>query len=150
MAKKGGNPQNLKSAADMTPEERQKLAASGGKAKAENERKRKAMKEQLDILMQLPVKNKKGLKALKTNGVEDPELQDNQAAMMAVAFIMALNGSLEHMAFIRDTLGEKPANINNTTVDATVQTIPEEDRRLLNRVAKRLSCEQKTMPNETD
>lgn len=147
MAKKGGNPQNLISTATLTPEERRERGAKGGKKKAENERKRKAMREQLELLLQLPVQSIKGVNALLKNGVTDPELSDNQAAMMAVAINKAMEGNIEYFEFIRDTIGEKPAN--NFAMEATVKSIPEDDRRLMERVEKRLKAEQKVKTGES-
>lgn len=107
MAKKGGNPQNLITTAQKTPEKRKADASKGGKKTAENNRKRKAMKEQLEIMMQMPVVNKKGLNALIKTGIVDPEFADNQAAILAVAIQKAMNGRLEYIEFLRDTIGDK-------------------------------------------
>lgn len=150
MAKKGGNPQNLIPVTKLTPEERRKRCSNGGKKRAENERKRMAMKEQLEMLLRMPVTSRDGINALLMNDIKDPALSDNQAALLVIAINKAMEGGLEFLEFIRDTIGEKPANNLQLDATATVQTISENDRKLLERVEKRLKTEQKQQKaNET-
>lgn len=113
MAKKGGNPQNLIPLSERSAEERKRVQSMGGKATAEAVRRRKSMKEQLEIILKMPVVNKEGKSALVATGITDPDLADNQAAILAVTLAKALGGNLDSIGFIRDTIGEKPSDTLN-------------------------------------
>lgn len=63
----------------------------GGKKKAENMRKRKAMKEQMDMLLSLPVKSPKMKEQLKKLGIKSNEI-DNQMALIVSLYQTALKG----------------------------------------------------------
>ena len=96
---------------NKTPEERRELGRKGGIASGEAKRKKKAMRERLEILLDLPIKSGK---------VADPESIKNfaslkgknitvQDAMMIAQIQKALKGDTTAAAFVRDTAGENPA-----------------------------------------
>lgn len=78
-----------------------KNGRKGGLKKAENERKRKSLKEELTLLLE---------------AVE--EGKTNQERMSISLFKEALKGNTKAFEIIRDTIGEKPKEI----VDANVNT----------------------------
>ena len=63
----------------------------GGKKKAENIKKRKAMKEQMEMLLSLPVKSPKLKEQLKKLGIKSNEI-DNQMALIVSLYQTALKG----------------------------------------------------------
>ena len=68
-----------------TPEERREIARKGALVRTEKVRARKAMKEQLDILLSLDVKSSKDRQKMKEMGI-DPEDMNNQTLMLMSLF----------------------------------------------------------------
>lgn len=116
MTKKGGTPENLTNLRDRTPEERVAIASAGGKASVEAKRKKKAMREAVEMLLSLPSKNKKALNQLKAMGI-DPEDADNQMVMLTAMYAKACSGDVFAANFLRDTGGEKPTDKHAFDVD---------------------------------
>lgn len=116
MANKDGNPQNLINLADRPPEERSEIAKAGGVASAEAQRKKKAMREQLEALLAMPSQNKKAMSKMKAMGI-DPNDADNQMQLLVAMFQKACTGDVFAAQFIRDTVGEKPTDKHAVEVD---------------------------------
>lgn len=91
----------------QTEEEQREKARKGGIASGEARRRKKTMKEQLDLLLSLPLKNPKARKLIENLGVNPDEI-DNQMAISIAIMDKALKGSETAFNTIRDTLGEKP------------------------------------------
>lgn len=89
-----------------TTERAKELGRLGGKASAAKRKKRKQMKEAVQIFLDLACQGnlKKNLKAM---GVEDCDMT-NQMALIAMAFSLAIGGDIKAMEFLRDTAGENP------------------------------------------
>lgn len=87
----------------------------GGKKRAENIRKRKAIAETLNILMAQKVKEPKAKQKLKDIGVK-PEDQDMQMLLMVSEFNRALSGEKDSRDFIMKMMGEKNANSDGTGI----------------------------------
>lgn len=87
----------------------------GGKKRAENIRKRKAIAETLNILMAQNVKEPKAKQKLKDIGVK-PEDQDMQMLLMVSEFNRALSGEKDSRDFIMKMLGETNANSDGTGI----------------------------------
>ena len=108
--------------AKMTPEERSMWGKIGAQKSIETKRKRKEMRETLDVLLKMPMK--KG----KVYDAEDikcfAELKGKNIsidqAMMVCLVQKALKGDLSAIAMVRDTIGEKPVE----KVEATVTKNP--------------------------
>lgn len=109
------NEENLVSLADRTTEEVREIARKGGIASGEARRRKREIKDSLDLLLSLPFKiqanNADTIRQQLNNlGVPEDEI-DNQ---MAMAFSMFINSvgtgknAVSAATFIRDTLGEKP------------------------------------------
>lgn len=103
----------------LTAEEQQAIASMGGKASVEARRKRKTFKEQTELLLSLPLKNKEAKTKLKKLGIDVDNL-DNQMAMLVVQFNKALKGDMQAITFFRDIVGEKPQEKIN--VDGNINT----------------------------
>lgn len=84
--------ENLVANSDRTPEERKRIATLGGKASGAARKKRKALKELLEIALQTEVS------------------ADQTAAEAVTAALIqkAMDGDTKAFEVIRDTVGEKP------------------------------------------
>lgn len=120
MAKGNPNPktENLVSIGDMPREKQLEVTSAGGKARQEQIRKRKAMREQLELLLSLPAPedDKKRFNRL---GI-DADNMDNQMRLLVAMFNKVLSGQKgDVQAFIalRDTVGDKPTDKMAVGVD---------------------------------
>ena len=106
----------------MTPEQRAENGRKGGLAKREATRKRKEMRETLDILLNMPMKKGKVCTAEDIKCFADLKGKNItiDQAMMVCLVQKALKGDLNAIGMVRDTVGEKPAE----KVEATVTKNP--------------------------
>ena len=96
----------------ITPEQRREYGRKGGLMKGENFKRRKEFKETLNLLLELPltdktltnVENIKSFAKLKGKNVTVDQ------ALMVKLIQKALNGDLNAITMVRDTVGEKPAD----------------------------------------
>lgn len=113
--KKGKNTQFDK----LTSEELVKIAQRGGIKSGEVRRKRKAMKEQMEMLLTLPLKNTKLKKQLQEIGINEEEI-NNQMALIVSLYQTALKGgtnSVQAFSYIQELVEKKEENktdISNT------------------------------------
>lgn len=108
--------------AKMTPEQRAECGRKGGLAKREATRRRKEMRETLDILLNMPMKKGKVYSAEDVNYFADLKGKNItiDQAMMVCLVQKALKGDLSAIGMVRDTVGEKPVE----KIDATVTKNP--------------------------
>lgn len=85
------NEQNLIRNEDLTPEQRRENARKAGIASGKARKKRKAMKEQMEMLLTLPVKSSKTKEVLKKIGIKSTEM-NNQMALIVALYQTALKG----------------------------------------------------------
>lgn len=118
------NEQNLIPWNKRTEKEQREYARKGGKKSGEVRRKRKAMKEQAEILLSLPFniidKNGNELKKVLENLGIDEENIDNQMAMIVALWRTALGNGRNQVTAVqelRDIIGDKEEK------EATVQRI---------------------------
>ena len=108
----------------MTHEQRAECGRKGAEVTKRKVRERKAMKETLEILLNMPMKKGKVYTAEEIKSFADlkgKNITIDQA--MSVCLIQkALKGDLSAIAMVRDTIGEKPAE--NVKVDANVTKNP--------------------------
>ena len=114
---------NLIKAEDLTSEELRERARKGGKASVEARRKKKAMKEQFELLLSLGVKDKEARKKMKALGI-NPDNIDNQMATVISMWQESVKGNVQAATFIRDTIGEKP--IEKVEMNASVNKVAQE------------------------
>lgn len=101
------NEQNLVSFRDRTASEQREIAQKGGKASGEARRRRKSLKESLELML------------------ENEETQDSVAAAL---IDRARRGDVRAFEVIRDTIGEKPVEkveTKQTVVDLSTFTTEE-------------------------
>lgn len=106
--------------------------AKGGKIRAENRRKRKALKEQMELLLTLPLTDERAKKRFESMGI-DADNMDNQMAMVVKTYAQALKGNINAVNTIREIIGERVVEVNvNNNIDDKVKELD----RLLDSVAK--------------
>lgn len=93
-----------------TKEEQREIARKGGIASGKARRKKKLIKEQLELLLSLPLKDENAKRKLKQIGINADNL-DNQMAMIIAIWNKALKGDVQAFNSIRDTVGEKPSDV---------------------------------------
>ena len=108
--------------ARMTPEQRSEYGKIGAQKSMETKRKRKEMRETLDILLKMPMKRGKQYSAEDIKSFADlkgKNITIDQAIMVCLVQ-KALKGDLSAIGMVRDTVGEKPVE----KIDATVTKNP--------------------------
>ena len=106
--------------ARMTPEQRSEYGRKGAEKANETKRKRKEMRETLDILLNMPLKKGKVYSAEEIKSFADLKGKNItiDQAMMITLVQKALKGDLNAITMVRDTVGEKPTDkmeIKDTT-----------------------------------
>lgn len=117
------NEQNLKPfTSDQNREEAKKNGAKGGRASGEARRRKKTMRENLEILLSMPLKKGKGADIDKGENMQEFTEQNLtvEQAMLLAQIKKALKGDLDSFEAIRDLVGEKP--VNKSEVSASVKT----------------------------
>lgn len=113
------NEQNLIRNEDLTPSQRRENARKAGIASAKAKKKRKAMKEQMDMLLSLPVKSPKMKEQLKKLGIKSNEI-DNQMALIVSLYQTALKGgknSVQAFNAIMEMTEEKEKETGKETLE---------------------------------
>lgn len=106
-----------------TTEEARKIGAKGGRASAEAKKKRKAMKEQMEMLLNLPLKDEQTRAFLEKMGIDTANM-DNQMALVVATFQNAIRGDMKAVNIVREIIGERVQEINITQVtDAKVKEL---------------------------
>lgn len=97
------NESNLIPVTDRSKEEARALSSKGGKASGATRRRKKSMKDAMNLLLSLPVDeaNKAKMERL---GI-DSNAADNQMLMLISAFQQAVKGNVRAMEFIKDLTG---------------------------------------------
>ena len=112
------NEQNLLKPEDLTPKQRRENASKAGKASGEARRKKKLLRECLEILLENEITDKNG------NAMTGAE------AMAAKVFQQALKGDLKAFEIVRDTAGQKP--VEKLVVSEVDTDIIDEVERMVN------------------
>lgn len=116
--------ENLKPFNELTAEEQRKIASKGGKASVAARKKRKALREYAETIMDLPLEgaNRERVKAL---GV-DPEDLTNGMAMVVATYNQAMKGNPKCINIMREMLGERVVEHKVTaSIDASAAELDE-------------------------
>ena len=92
-----------------TGREQSEIARQGGIASGEAKRRRKTLREQMEMLLNLPVKDDSTKDFIESLGIESNEI-DNGMAITLSMYQEALKGNTKAYELIRDTIGEKLAD----------------------------------------
>jgi hypothetical protein len=123
------NESNLK---PLSTSQAREIGKKGGKKSVENKRKRKALKEQMELLLTLPLTDERAKKQFESMGI-DSDNMDNQMAMVVKTYAQALKGNINAVNTIREIIGERVVEVNvNNNIDDKVKELD----RLLDSVAK--------------
>ena len=95
----------------MSPEKRRELGRKGGIASGEAKRRKKAMKETLDVLLNMPMKSGKyaDIEAIKNFADIKGKNINVQEAMIIAMLQRAMKGDVKAAEWIRDTAGQNPS-----------------------------------------
>ena len=102
------NDENLIPTTRRTKKEVREMTTKGGKRSGEVRRQRKTQREQLQLLLSLPLKNPKAKEQIKNLGIADTEI-NNQMAMNVAMFNLILKGgkgAVQAYNSINDLIGE--------------------------------------------
>ena len=105
------NEQNL---VTLTPRQAREIGAKGGRASAEAKKRRKAMREQMETLLSLPLSDQKIKDRFKAMGIEADDM-DNQMALVVSTFNKALKGDTSAINIVREMVGERVTEMKITT-----------------------------------
>lgn len=118
---------NLKNLRTPTTEQAREIGRKGGLASAQKRKERKAMRETLQILLDLSIRTGKKANIEKFKSISDLS-QENvsvQEAILMKQIEKTLKGDLKALEFLRDTLGERPSDSINITTNGTTEAIME-------------------------
>lgn len=116
-----------------THEEAVRRGRMGGKKTAENRRKRKAIKDYLEVALQQPPHDPSEIAIMDNFNIDE---SDRTEAMTIVLSVIdkAKTGDMRAVEFIRDTIGEKPDINLNAKADISkseskvIVTLPDNGR----------------------
>ena len=110
---------NLRPFDTLTEEEQREIRVKGGKASVESRRKRKTLREQLDLLLSLNLRNEKLKRQIQSLGIDEEEITNGMALTIAM-YQEALKGNPRAYELIRDTVGEKPIDVVQNIEQPTI------------------------------
>ena len=99
--------ENLKPFNELTEDEQRELAKKGGKASGKARRRKKELKELLELALSQPS--------------EIVEGEDNYTAITAALIQKAIQGDTKAYEVIRDTLGQKPTEQQQIDLTAKIE-----------------------------
>ncbi|MCL2631507.1 MAG: hypothetical protein FWD45_00205 [Coriobacteriia bacterium] len=103
------NEDNLRPQNTRTKSEQRAVAVQGGKASGAARRQKKLIRDNLQMLMEMQVKPGKAAESLRKLGIPEDEMT-NQMAMAVAAWQEALKGNVRAQEYVRDTIGQRPAD----------------------------------------
>lgn len=138
-----GNIDNLRpyKPGQLTSAEAKERGRNGGLANGRTIKRRKTMREQAKVLLNLPIPDKDKLNLLKSLGCDNPTVMDE---ILYAQYLKAKDKQdTEAAKFIRDTSGEKPAQaveLSETDPDKVgkdeLENLSDEDLRKLSENAE--------------
>ena len=90
-------------------EEAREIGRKGGIASGETRRRKKTLREQMEMLLSLPVKDETTKDFIESLGIDSEEV-NNALAITLSMYQEALKGNTKAFELIRDTIGEKPTD----------------------------------------
>lgn len=109
------NEKNLIPNTERTPSERRKIAQKAGKASGEARRKRKTLKDNMELLLNLPVSDVKSYNAVAKMYVDVEDI-DNSMLLTLGLFKKAAAGDVAAYKEIRDLIGEEATQNNEAVI----------------------------------
>ena len=112
------NEQNLNPFGTLTENEQREISSKGGKASGEARRKKKLLRECLEILLEKEITDKKG------------ETMSGAEALSTKLFAEAMKGNVKAFEVLRDTAGQKP--VEKVIVSEIDTDVIDEIERMIN------------------
>ena len=119
------NEQNLIPGNKRSQSEARENGRKGGQKSGEVRRQRKAMKEQIEMLLSLPFKQTKQLKFIEELGIDTKDI-DNQMALLVALYGKALKGDVQAFNTIRE-VAQDSQTINKEDRVQIVNDLPKDD-----------------------
>jgi len=119
------NEQNLIPGNKRSQSEARENGRKGGQKSGEVRRQRKAMKEQIEMLLSLPFKQTKQLKFIEELGIDIKDI-DNQMALLVALYGKALKGDVQAFNTIRE-VAQDSQTINKEDRVQIVNDLPKDD-----------------------
>ena len=111
--------ENLRSLADVPPEERHSIQSSGGKASAAAKKERRRLEDLTHQILSKQLPDDEAIRGeLEANGI-DPTCD---AGIVLAQVKRAINGDTKAAIWVRDIIGENPGN--RLTIDTAYLTAP--------------------------
>ena len=120
---------NLISQSERTKAEQREIARKGGIASGKARREKRALKDTLEELLAMPMKDGKSadLEQIKSiAGVKGKNITMQEAIMLAM-LDKAVKGDLKAAEYVRDTIGQKPDSRMNIDMNLPVLFEGEDD-----------------------
>lgn len=92
-----------------TKTEQRRIASEGGKASGESRRKRKALKESMNTLLDLPISNARDYNKVAKTGIDIEDIDNSQLIVLAL-FNRAKSGDVMAIKELRNLIGEDDSN----------------------------------------
>lgn len=120
-------PRGTNTFSKMTPEERAEYGRQGGIKSGETKRRKKAMKETLEVLLSMPMKSGKtsDVESIKNFAALKGKNINVQEAMIIAMIQRAMKGDVKAAEWLRDTSGQKPTD--NMNVVGAVPVVLKDD-----------------------
>lgn len=120
MARKGA--ENLIPMSKRSKEEARASGSKGGKASGEARRKRKALREQMQTLLELPVTNRNAFNKMSEFGIDIGEI-DNNTRLVYCLLQKAFTGDVAAIKEVRSVIGEDQNADAMEKLDEMITTI---------------------------
>lgn len=108
-----------------TREQHSNDSQKAGKKSGEVRRKRKAMKEQMEMLLSLPFKAENGNEFMRNLGIDDENI-DNQMALMVVIYQKAMSGDMEFIEKIENIVKDKKVTSDTEDRIQIINDLPDD------------------------
>ena len=117
------NLENLKPR-ELTSEEAMELGRKGGIASGKARQQKKLIKDNIELLLGLPIKSGKIKEQLKSLGIEENDMT-NQMALVIAMYQKASKGDVQAFNTLRDTIGQ--GVVNKVAIQEVPQIIDDID-----------------------
>lgn len=112
---------------ERTKEEQRRIASEGGKASGVARRQRKAIKETVEMILELPVMDRKEWNALAKMGLDPEEITQQAALAMAIIQNAKKKGSPTDLETLAKLLGEGVGKAQQEAEDDPITTALKEE-----------------------
>lgn len=110
MAKPRGNKENLIDISTRSAEERSAMIKKSAETRVANNKKRKQMKEELQLILQCQSRDRSVNHEFRRKGLQPPSMQTLMLTNLVNIACSPSKNAVAAATFIRDTLGEKPVD----------------------------------------